>query len=74
MNKNISENQQRKHIKYLSNQIGTRNLKEKKAWQAELARKLDANVRDTNLRVLFAAFRACVQGPIRAKSLTHVHD
>ena len=33
----------------------------KKAGQAELARKLDANVRVTKFRVLFAAFRARVQ-------------
>ena len=46
------------------NQIATRNTKEKKAWQAELARKLDANVRVTNFRVLFAAYRARVQGPL----------
>ena len=37
--------------KLLSNQIATRNTKEKKAGQVELARKLDANVRVTNFRV-----------------------
>ena len=46
----------------MSNQIATRNMKEKKAGQVELARKLDANVRVTNFRVLFAAYRARVQG------------
>ena len=38
--------------KLLSNQIATRNTKEKKAGQVELAWKLDANV-----RVFFAAYR-----------------
>ena len=37
--------------------------KKKKAGQVELARKLDANVRVTNFRVLFAAYRARVHGP-----------
>ena len=41
--------------KLLSNQIATRNTKEKKARQVELARKLDPNVRVMNFRVLFAA-------------------
>ena len=49
--------------KLLFNQIATRDTKEKKAGQAELARKPDANVRVTNFRVLFAAYRARVQGP-----------
>ena len=45
--------------KLLFNQIAARNTKEKKkAEQTELARKLDANV-----RVVFAAYRARVQGP-----------
>ena len=48
--------------KLLSNQIAPRNTKEKKAGQVELARKLDANVRATNFPVLFAAYRARVQG------------
>ena len=47
--------------KLLSNQIATRNTK-KKAGQVEVARKLDANVRVTNFRVLFEAYRAPVQG------------
>ena len=41
-----------------------RNTKEKKAEQVRLARKLGANVRVTNFRVLFAAYRARVQGPL----------
>ena len=49
--------------KLLSNQIPTRNTKEKKTGQVELARKLDANVRVTNFHVLFEAYRARVQGP-----------
>ena len=49
--------------KLLSNQIATHNTKEKRTGQAELARKLDVNVRVTNFRVLFAAYRARVQGP-----------
>ena len=44
--------------KLLSNQIATRNTKEKKAGQVDFSRKLDANV-----RVLFAAYCAHVQGP-----------
>ena len=47
----------------MSNQIATHNTNEKKAGQAELTRKLDANVRVTNFRVLFAAYHARVQGP-----------
>ena len=54
--------------KLLSNQIATRNTKEKKAGQVELAQKLDANVRVTNFRVLFAAYRARVQGPLGLKT------
>ena len=50
--------------KMLSNQIATRNTKEKKAGQVELARKLDANVHVSKFRVLFAAYRARVQGPL----------
>ena len=50
----------------LPNQTATRNTK-KKAGQAELARKLNANVRVTNFRVLFAAYRARVQGPLKRK-------
>ena len=49
--------------KLLSNQIETRNPKEKKAGQAEFARKLDANFRVTNFCVLFVAYRARVQSP-----------
>ena len=49
----------------MSNQIATSNTKEKKARQVELARKLDANVRVTSFRVLFAAYRARVQGPLQ---------
>ena len=49
--------------KLLSNQIATRNTKEKKAGQVELARKLDANVRVTNFQMLFAAHRARAQDP-----------
>ena len=41
--------------KLLSNQIAAHNLKEK---------KLDANVRVKNFRVLFAAYRARVPGPL----------
>ena len=48
--------------KLLSNQIATRTTKEKKAGQAELARKLNANVGTTNVCVLFAAYRTRVQG------------
>ena len=48
--------------KVLSNQRATCNTKEKKTGQVELERKLDANVRVTNFRVLFAAYRARVQG------------
>ena len=48
----------------LSNQVATRNTKEKKAGQAGLARKLDASFRVTNFRVLFAAYRARVQMPL----------
>ena len=48
----------------MSNQIATRNTKEKKAGQAELAQKLDANVRVTNFRAFFAAYLAHVQGPL----------
>ena len=51
--------------KLLSNQIATR---KKKAGQVELERKLDANVRVTNFRVLFAAYRARVQGPLNMNS------
>ena len=43
-------------------QLATR--KNQKARRAELARKLDANVRVTNICVLFAAYRARVQGPL----------
>ena len=50
--------------KLLPDQIATRNTKEKRAGQAELAQKLDANVRVTNFRVLFAAYRARGQGPL----------
>ena len=53
----------------MSNQIATHNTKEKKAEQVELARKLDANIRVTNFRVLFAAYRACVQGPLAMPNL-----
>ena len=52
--------------KLLSNQIATQ--KKKKAGQVELARKLDANVRVTNFRVLFAAYR--VQFEISFNSFT----
>ena len=44
------------------NQIATRHTKEKKAGQVEFAQKLDAKVRVTNFRVLFASFCARVQG------------
>ena len=50
--------------KLLLNQIATRNTKERKAGQVELARKLDTNVRATNFRVLFAAYCARVPGPL----------
>ena len=50
--------------KLLSNQITTCNRKGKKAGHDELARKLDANVRVTNFRVLFAAYHARVQGSL----------
>ena len=50
--------------KLLSNQIATRNTKEKKTGQVELARKQGANVRATNFRALFAAYRARVQAPL----------
>ena len=59
--------------KLLSNQIATRNTKEKKAGRVELARKLDADVRVTDFRVLFAAYLAHVQGPCKpAQIQTHV--
>ena len=58
MEKIISEDKRLKRKilkgKLLFNQIATRNTNEKKAEQVELARKLDANVRVTNFRVLFA--------------------
>ena len=47
----------------LSNQIATRNTNEKKTGQVELVRKLAANNRVTNFRVLFGAYRVRVQGP-----------
>ena len=50
--------------KLLSNQIVTRNMKEKKAGQAELARKLYANICITNFRALFVAYCARVQGSL----------
>ena len=48
----------------MSSQIATSNTKDKKAGHAELARKLDTNDRAMNFCVLFAAYRACVQGPL----------
>ena len=44
--------------KLLSNQITTRNTKEKKAGQVELARKLDANT------FMLRNYRARKQGPL----------
>ena len=48
----------------LSNQIATRNIKEKDAEQAELARKLGGKVHVTDFCVLLAAYRARVQDPL----------
>ena len=48
----------------MSNQIATCNTKEKETGQAELAQKLDANVRVTSFRALFAAYHAHAQGPL----------
>ena len=44
--------------------LSNQNERKKKAGQVELAQKLDANVRVTNFRELFAAYRACVQGSL----------
>ena len=68
MKKIISEDKRRKRkiLKKsycpIRSQLATK--KENKAGQVELARKLDANVRVTNFHVLFAAYRARVQGPL----------
>ena len=68
MEKIISEDKQRKRKILKQNccpirsRLATR--KGKKSGQAELARKLDANVRVTNFRVLFAVYHARVQGPL----------
>ena len=48
----------------MSNQIATSNTKEKKAGQAELARKINVNDGVTTFRVFFAAYGARVQDPL----------
>ena len=54
-----------KNVKYWrKNVVQSERKKKKKAGQVELAQKLDANVRVTNFRELFAAYGARVQGPL----------
>ena len=50
--------------KFLFNQITTRNTKEKKAGQVELARKLDANARVTNFSCAFRGISRSCAWPI----------